>query len=255
MRRRAVYYRVALMAGIGALAIVASILVPSSASSRSPVRNNVLRHSVEVALGQAQAQPGETPLSSGALYSLLDRTGALERRAARMGFRPDRVVISATDGCSNQFSGNGQSNIRVTQDCSLRAQAGEALAINPFDQANMLIAQNDSRLGFDHCGYDWTTDGAGHWGDQTPPFFQFQLLDGHTADVCSDPTVTWDSQGNAYIASVLFNAVEAGDRNRRREVQRGHRRDVLPLTARRRLPGVQRDCRSECPRTTTTRTS
>ena len=74
-----------------------------------------------------------------------------------MGFRPDRVVISGTDGCSNEFSGNGQSNIRVTQDCSLRAQAGEALAINPFDQANMLTAQNDSRLGFDHCGYDWTT--------------------------------------------------------------------------------------------------
>ena len=39
------------------------------------------------------------------------------------------------------------------------------------------------------------------WGDQTPPFWQFLLRDGHTADACSDPTATFDSKGNAYTTT------------------------------------------------------
>ena len=211
MLKRLVFYRGGPLVAMGVLALIASALAPNSASSRAPVRNLVLRHSLEVALGQAQPQPGAMPISSGVLYTLLDQTGALKRRATRLGFRPSAVEIPSSEGCASQFSANGQVNTRVTQDCSLRAQAGESLAINPLDQTNMLVAQNDSRLGFGHCGYDWTRDGAAHWGDETPPFFQFQLLNGHTADACSDPTVTWDSQGNAYIASVLFNV--AGPEN------------------------------------------
>ena len=38
-----------------------------------------------------------------------------------------------------------------------------------------------------------------------PPFWQFVLLDGHTADACSDPTLAWDSRGNAYIGGVFFD--------------------------------------------------
>src|SRR5207249_11033611 len=34
---------------------------------------------------------------------------------------------------------------------------------------------------------------------------QFLLRDGHTSDACSDPTVTFDSKGNAYIAGIVFN--------------------------------------------------
>ena len=116
------------------------------------------------------------------------------------------VQIPATEGCQNQFSANGQVNTRVTQDCSLRAQAGEALAINPTDADNMLVSANDSRIGFNHCGYAWTRDAGAHWGEQTPPFFEFNLLDDHTADACSDPTVAWDSQGTAYIASKIGRA-------------------------------------------------
>ncbi len=92
----------------------------------------------------------------------------------------------------------------MTQDCSLRSQVGQSLAVNPLDEGNMLVSQDDSRIGFGHCSFAWTRDGAAHWGDETPPFFQFQLLDGHAADACADPTVAWDSQGNAYIAAVLF---------------------------------------------------
>ena len=98
------------------------------------------------------------------------------RRAARAGFTPSSVQIPATEGCQNQFSANGQVNTRVTQDCSLRAQAGEALAINPADADNMLVSANDSRIGFNHCGYAWTRDAGAHWGEQTPPFFEFNSV-------------------------------------------------------------------------------
>src|ERR1700692_3943899 len=38
-----------------------------------------------------------------------------------------------------------------------------------------------------------------------PPFYQFVLGDGHTADACSDPTATFDIAGNAYVAGILFD--------------------------------------------------
>jgi hypothetical protein len=75
----------------------------------------------------------------------------------------------------------------------------------------MAAGQNDSRIGFNHCGYDWTFDGGHDWGDQVPPFWQYQLDDGHTADACSDPTLAWDSRGNLYSGGVLFDV--AADAN------------------------------------------
>ena len=69
----------------------------------------------------------------------------------------------------------------------------------------MIAGQNDSRIGFNHCGYAFTFDGGKTWGDMVPPFYQFILKDGHTADACSDPTATFDADGNAYIGGILFD--------------------------------------------------
>jgi hypothetical protein len=41
------------------------------------------------------------------------------------------------------------------QDCSLRRQAEEVIAINPTDPDNLIAGQNDSRIGFNHRGYDF----------------------------------------------------------------------------------------------------
>ena len=100
-------------------------------------------------------------------------------------------------------------NIRVNQDCSLRRQAEEVVVANPKNAKNLIAGQNDSRIGFNHCGYDWSFDSGKTWGDQIPPFYQFVLADGHTADACSDPTATFDSQGNAYVGGVLFDVGSA----------------------------------------------
>jgi hypothetical protein len=201
------------------LAVAGAALAPQGANSSSPVRNKILAHKLAVALGTEKAKAKEMSLSGGVTYAMLERTGALNKRAAKWlrtpkgraamkALREDengRLSSPDTEGCQNVFHGHGMTNTRVNQDCSLRRQAEETIQLNPLNEKNIIAGQNDSRIGFNHCGYDWSFDGGKNWGDQIPPFWQFVLLDDHTADACSDPTATWDSRGNAYSGGILFD--------------------------------------------------
>jgi len=170
--------------------------------------NNVLAHALDVETGRVVARPNEPRVSSGAMYAVLSASGELARRAsavtaplaAPLDFSGERP----TQGCSNVFTKDGRTNTRVNQDCSLRRQAEEVVAINPTNPDNLIAGQNDSRIGFNKCGYDFSMDGGKTWGDMLPPFYQFVNGDGVTFDACSDPTATFDANGNAYIGGVLF---------------------------------------------------
>jgi hypothetical protein len=116
-----------------------------------------------------------------------------------------------TQGCQNVFSRDDVRNIRVNQDCSLRRQAEEAIAINPTAPHNLIVGYNDNRIGFNHGAYAWSFDRGRSRGDQVPPFWQLLLGDGHTADAFSDPTATFDANGNAYIGSILFDINSAAN--------------------------------------------
>jgi hypothetical protein len=196
------------LAALAVFAIAGSALLPQSATSSSPIGNKILAHKLAVELGKEQPRGKEMPVSSGIMYTLYDAAGVLRQRAAQSaspthGSRS--ISRPRTEGCQNVFHGHGRTNTRVNQDCSLRRQAEETIQINPLNERNIIAGQNDSRIGFNHCGYDWSFDGGNRWGDMVPPFWQFVLLDGHTADACSDPTLAWDSQGNAYIGGVFFD--------------------------------------------------
>ncbi|MEK6276173.1 MAG: hypothetical protein AABM30_12705 [Actinomycetota bacterium] len=179
--------------------------------------SKILRHKLAVQLGREAAQGKEMPVSSGVMYALLEGTGVLNarmaqwartsqgRQALRAAGHNSGISDNKTEGCQNVFHGHGQKNTRVNQDCSFRRQAEEMIQINPLNENNIIAGQNDSRIGYNHCGYDWSFDGGKNWGDQVPPFWQFVLLDGHTADACSDPTGTWDSHANAYAGGILFD--------------------------------------------------
>ena len=201
------------VAALAALTLAgAAVLAPKGAESRGPVQNKILAHKLAVELGQEQARGKEMPVSSGVMYALYEHAGILAQRAAQArGAANARhgggISRAKTEGCQNEFHGHGMTNTRVNQDCSFRRQAEETIQINPVDEGNMIAGQNDSRIGFNHCGYDWTFNGGRTWGDQVPPFWQFQLLDGHTSDACSDPTIAFDSHGNAYVGGVLFDVV------------------------------------------------
>src|SRR5262249_39174152 len=117
-------------------------------------------------------------------------------------------------------------NVRVNQDCTFRRQAEEDITYNPADPNNLVAGQNDSRVGYNQCGIDWSTDNGSHWGDLLPPFRQHENLpefDGpsatnpntnttqarrgthHPHDAASDPAIAADSQGRAFFSCVMFD--------------------------------------------------
>lgn len=166
--------------------------------------NRVLARELDIETGRAQRTKAQVPVSSGALYAVLAGVGELDRRV--LSANHTAPSNARTQGCQGRFTGGVRgANTRVNQDCSLRRQAEEVIAINPTNPDNLIAGMNDSRIGFNHCGYAWSFDGGRTWGDQTPPFYQFVLKDGHTADACSDPTATFDADGNAYVAGILFD--------------------------------------------------
>jgi len=189
--------------------LVVSLVAVPTASSDSPM-NDILARALDIEMGFVQPQKYEQPLSSGVVYTLLAASGELDRRAEAAQIAPGQLnpPANATAGCPNKFVGGGKNastNVRVNQDCSLRRQAEEVIAVNPTNPNNLIAGQNDSRVGYNHCGYAWSFDGGKTWGDQVPPFWSFVLADGHTADACSDPTATFDADGNAYVGGVLFD--------------------------------------------------
>ncbi len=131
--------------------------------------------------------------------------------------------FSRSNGCDSR---NTDGNVRVNQDCTFRRQAEEMIAFDPTDPSNLVAGQNDSRVGFNQCGIDWSTDNGRNWGDLLPPFRQklnnpasqeptasdpnrHTILGGpgtnHTYDAGSDPMVALDSRGNAYFGCVGFD--------------------------------------------------
>jgi hypothetical protein len=131
--------------------------------------------------------------------------------------------VRNTIGCSNRTS-NG--NVRVNQDCTYRRQAEEKIVYNPANPNNLIAGQNDSRVGFNQCGIDWSTDDGQHWGDLLPPFRErlndpaselataddpnnHTIVGGpgtsHTYDAASDPAPAFDSQGRGFFTCVAFD--------------------------------------------------
>ena len=152
---------------------------------------------------------------------------------ADAGF-PDIGQGEGTLGCSRRDRGDnneqghndGGGNVRVNQDCSFRRQAEEDVTYNPVNPDNIVGGQNDSRVGFNQCGIDWSLDNGKHWGDLLPPFRQRlnqpnlmgptannpnnnTILGGngtqHTYDAGSDPASAVDSHGRAFFSCVIFD--------------------------------------------------
>jgi hypothetical protein len=138
--------------------------------------------------------------SGGSEVTFDDERALMSDAQASSDGAPDATVSAL--GCANRGSAT---NPRVNQDCTLRRQAEEQVAVNPVDPTNVIAGQNDSRVGFNHCGFDYSLDGGTTWGDGQPPFFQHISLAGHTYDAASDPAVTFDGNGRAWYSCVVFD--------------------------------------------------
>jgi hypothetical protein len=125
-------------------------------------------------------------------------------------------IGSHTLGCGQR---NPFENQRVNQDCTYRRQAEEDITYSVSDPNNLVAGQNDSRVGFNQCGIDFSTNGGGAWGDMLPPFRQHlndpqdsapNTINGdpgtfHTYDAASDPVNATDSRGRAFFSCVTFD--------------------------------------------------
>jgi hypothetical protein len=187
--------------GLGGVALTAS----GSGWGPNGTPNSIYAHQLQVELGNVSPGKFEQPLSGGIISTLLQAYGPAS--AGPNGFTGGpHAPGHSTQGCANRFTAGGTiANTRMNRDCSYRRQAEEVVAVNPTNPNNLIGGQNDSRIGFNHCGYDWSFDGGKTWGDQLPPLWSYVQLDNHTADACSDPTATFDSKGNAYVGGVIFD--------------------------------------------------
>ena len=130
-----------------------------------------------------------------------ERAEAADQSSGSSDAPPDGTATAL--GCANRGSAT---NVRVNQDCTSRRQAEEQIAVNGNDPTNVVAGQNDSRIGFNHCGFDYSLDSAHTWGDGLPGFFQhLNPGTGHTYDAASDPAVTVAGDGTAWFSCVLFD--------------------------------------------------
>jgi hypothetical protein len=164
-----------------AFSVVKSAHAQNSSAARRPA-NNIFRRALDIEMGRVPARVNEPRVSSGVVYTLLTSSGEIQRRVAAASALSPNLAAPAllpnlgakTAGCTNVFTNSsGMRNIRVNQDCSLRRQAEEVVVINPTNPQNLIAGQNDSRVGFNKCGYDFSFNGGRTWGDQLPPFYQF----------------------------------------------------------------------------------
>src|SRR5881296_525661 len=225
---------------LGGVALFAAMTAGPAAPVRGAPdgpKNNILAREFAIESGQAQVRAAQGTkalqgVSGAVMQAVKDALTTPSAGAAAAGLAgasldaqasglvpPSRA---ASQGCSNVFRADGNDkddrssdgdkkrvdNIRVNQDCTLRRQAEEVVAVNPRNPNNIVAGQNDSRIGFNHCGYDWSLDRGRSFGDTgtaPPPFWQEVLRDNHTSDACSDPAATFDHLGNAYVDGLLFD--------------------------------------------------
>lgn len=140
-------------------------------------------------------------VSGGTEVTFVDERAQAADLAAGSDAPPDGTASAL--GCANRGSAT---NVRVNQDCTARRQAEEQVAVNPVDPSNIVAGQNDSRVGFNKCGFDYSLNGGAAWGDGQPGFFQhLNPFTGHTYDAASDPAVTVDGTGIAWYSCVVFD--------------------------------------------------
>jgi hypothetical protein len=190
--------RLVLFAGV--VAAVAGTLIFGLAAGGASINPNLGRNS-HAALDNGKPLPHVSGGSEVTFDEERQQAGDTQGSAGTADLPPDATASAL--GCANRGSAT---NPRVNQDCTLRRQAEEFVAVNPLDSTNVVAGQNDSRVGFNHCGFDYSLNSGQTWGDGLPPFYQHtNPATGHTYDAASDPAITFNGNGVAWFSCVVFD--------------------------------------------------
>src|SRR6266567_1712515 len=158
-------------------------------------------------------------LPSGAFQEAVE-SGLLHVKIPK-GAKPMGTLLPSSEhtlGCSNTYTKTGRpNNVRANQICDLRRQAEVQVAADPATTKYIAIGQNDSRLGYNRQGLDYSHDHGAHWGDYQPPTTQVDCtptgacVSGQwTYDAVSDPAVAWGPNGEMYYGLLGFDFLNDG---------------------------------------------
>jgi hypothetical protein len=144
---------------------------------------------------------------------------ALEERAGRGA----RAQATGDDDARTRIGGcpiNRGSNIRVNQDCvnhadpdlqgRAQAQNETAIAQDPSNPSHLVAASNDYRRADSGCLAYHSSNGGRTWHDSGGPhgFTRGDNFGGKLRQywhAAGDPSVAWDTKGNAYLSCLTFN--------------------------------------------------
>ena len=136
---------------------------------------------------------------------------AATTKSSGLSYFPDK----ADDQCALSLG----SNTKVNQNClnlsdpdlqgRAQAQNETSIAQDPLNSNNIVATYNDYRRGDGTCGISYTLDGGKHWNDATTPngFVRGGAFGGVAREYFQaggDPSVAWDSRGNAYYNCMVF---------------------------------------------------
>ena len=150
---------------------------------------------------------------------LLDQTADIELSYGAKPAKPQLHNYKPQNAPTAQCSEHLGSNVKVNQNClnltsaSLQgrsqAQNETSIASNPRNANQLVATENDYRRGDGTCGTQYSADGGKTWQDSTLPngFVDGTNFGGVAREYfqgSGDPSVAWDSRGNAYFACQEF---------------------------------------------------
>jgi hypothetical protein len=150
---------------------------------------------------------------------LLDQTADIELNYGATPAAPQLRAYQPHNAATAQCHETLGTNVKVNQNClnlaapSLQgrsqAQNETSIASNPKNASQLVASENDYRRGDGTCGTQYSADGGKTWQDSTlPNGFVSGTGYGSVAreyfQASGDPSVAWDSRGNAYFSCQEF---------------------------------------------------
>jgi len=177
---------------------------------------------------------GQVQQASGKSFTLTNRVAPVglatvelqNRGVLPPGVKPPKRQIPPSSTGSGGCPDASATDVRANQECTNQSEAGyfgrgeaqneTSVAVNPLDPDNILISQNDYRLGDANPGVNWSLDDGDHYGSQTlPKSFAKPILDlggsHHYWTTCDDTSVAFDSTGEAYLLTQVFDRAFSTD--------------------------------------------
>jgi hypothetical protein len=174
---------------------------------------------------QSKLTPLQQRLVSGFVSSELSKPPAALQPAAREAVT-ELNFLSLGSGALSYYPVDADacketigSNVKVNQNCvnisdpdlqgRSQAQNETAIAQDPNHADHLVAAYNDYRRGDGTCGVSYSLDGGQHWNDSTTPngFTRGTSFGGVAREywqAAGDPSVAWDTKGNAYLNCQTF---------------------------------------------------